>query len=244
MSRFYVEERIGVGDRTDIKGSEARHIRDVLRLKTSAPVFLFDGSGMEFEGKIAGIGADSVSVDIVAAREVKTESPLEIVIGQGIPKADKMELIVQKSTELGVSRIVPILTERVVPRSFNVNKLERWQRVAIEACKQSGRVKVPKILEPVGFKEFVTNADPSYLRLIPWEGEKGTSLKSALPEILDPAKAMLIIGPEGGLSGSEIGLARECGFIPVSLGKRILRTETVSLALVSVIQYFYGDLGG
>ncbi|MEK7851035.1 MAG: 16S rRNA (uracil(1498)-N(3))-methyltransferase, partial [Deltaproteobacteria bacterium] len=204
MSRFYVEERIGVGDRTDIKGSEARHIRDVLRLKTSAPVFLFDGSGMEFEGKIAGIGADSVSVDIVAAREVKTESPLEIVIGQGIPKADKMELIVQKSTELGVSRIVPILTERVVPRSFNVNKLERWQRVAIEACKQSGRVKVPKILEPVGFKEFVTNADPSCLRLIPWEGEKGTSLKSALPEILDPAKAMLIIGPEGGLSGSEI----------------------------------------
>lgn len=244
MSRFYVEERIGVGDRTDIKGSEARHIRDVLRLKTSAPVFLFDGSGMEFEGKIASIGADSVSVDIVAAREVKTESPIEIILGQGIPKADKMELIVQKSTELGVSRIVPILTERVVPRSFNVNKLERWQRVAIEACKQSGRVRVPEILEPVGFKEFVTNADPSCLRLIPWEEEKGTSFKSTLPEILDPAKVMLIIGPEGGLSGSEIRLARECGFAPVSLGGRILRTETVSLALISVIQYLYGDLAG
>jgi len=199
---------------------------------------------MEFEGKIASIDTDSVSVNIVRAREVETESPLEIIVGQGIPKADKMELIIQKSTELGVSRIAPLLTERVVPRSFNLNKLERWQRVAIEACKQSGRAKVPKILEPAGFKEFVTNADPSYLRLIPWEGEKVTSLKSALPETLNPAKVVLIIGPEGGLSGSEIGLARECGFIPVSLGKRILRTETVSLALISVIQYLYGDLAG
>lgn len=242
MSRFYIEERISVGDRADIRGSEARHIRDVLRLKAGALVLLFDGSGMEFEGKIVAIGADSVSVGIVRTRKVETESPLEIVIGQGIPKADKMELIIQKSTELGVSRIAPILTERVVPRSFNVNKLERWRRVAVEACKQSGRVKVPDILEPVEFKEFVANADPSYLRLIPWEGEKGTSLKNALPDILDPAKVMLIIGPEGGLSGSEIWLARECGFIPVSLGRRILRTETVSLALISVIQYLYGDL--
>lgn len=244
MSRFYIEERISVGDRTDIKDSEARHIRDVLRLKAGALVLLFDGSGAEFEGKIAAIGADSVSVNVVRIRETKTESPLEIIVGQGIPKADKMELIIQKGTELGVSRIAPLLTERVVPRSFNVNKLERWQRVAIEACKQSGRVKVPVIVEPVGFKEFVTNADPLYLKLIPWEGEKGTSLKSALPEILDPAKVILIIGPEGGLSESEIGLARECGFIPVSLGKRILRTETVSLALISVIQYLYGDLAG
>lgn len=242
MSRFYIEERVSVGDRTDIKGSEARHIRDVLRLKAGAAIFLFDGSGMGFEGKIAAIGADKISVDIVRAREVETESPLEIIVGQGIPKADKMELIIQKSTELGVSRIAPVLTERVIPRSFNINKLERWRRVAIEACKQSGRVKVPEIPEPVGFKEFVTNTDPSCLKLIPWEGEKGTPLKSALPEILDPAKVVLIIGPEGGLSVSEIGLARECGFTPVSLGKRILRTETVSLSLISVIQYLYGDL--
>lgn len=243
MSRFYIEDRIEVGGKTVIKGSEARHIKDVLRLKTGAPVFLFDGSGMGFEGRIERIGYDGVSVGIVRAIKAETEPPIEIVIGQGTPKADKMELIIQKGAELGVSRIVPILTERAVPRSFNLNRLERWRRIAIEACKQSGRVKVPEIADPLEFKDFVANSDPSSLRLIPWEGERETSLKSALPHLLDRPKVALLIGPEGGFSESEIRYAKECGFIPVSLGKRILKTETVSLALVSIIQYLYGDLG-
>lgn len=242
MHRFYIEDKLTVGTKADIKGAEARHIKDVLRLKTGDAVILFDGSGKEFRGEIAGIAKDLVSVNILEEKEGDTESPVEIVLGQGIPKSDKMDLIVQKSTELGVSKIVPLYTERVIPKSFSPNKLERWQRIAVEACKQSGRVKVPEIAEPLALEEFVDSADAASLRLIPWEREKETSLKRALPASLKSNKVVFVIGPEGGLTESEIELAKESGFIPVSLGKRILRTETVSLSLLSIIQFMYGDL--
>lgn len=242
MHRFYIEDKLTVGTKADIKGAEARHIKDVLRLKTGDAVILFDGSGKEFRGEIAGIAKDLVSVNILEEKEGDTESPVEIVLGQGIPKSDKMDLIVRKSTELGVSKIVPLYTERVIPKSFSPNKLERWQRIAVEACKQSGRVKVPEIAEPLALEEFIDRADAASLRLIPWEEEKETSLKRALPASLKNNKVAFIVGPEGGLTESEIELAKESGFIPVSLGKRILRTETVSLSLLSIIQFMYGDL--
>ncbi|MEK7852081.1 MAG: 16S rRNA (uracil(1498)-N(3))-methyltransferase [Deltaproteobacteria bacterium] len=243
MHRFYIEEGLMVGVNAEMNGAEARHIKDVLRLKTGDAVVLFDGSGMEFTGKITGIGKELVSVAVAEAIEGKTESPVEIILGQGIPKSDKMDLIVQKSTELGVSRIVPIYTERVVPKSFGANKIERWQRIAVEACKQSGRVKVPIISDPISIEQFVKDADQSSLRLIPWEGEKEISLKKALPVTLENSKITFIVGPEGGLTGSEIKVAEKGGFIPVSLGRRILRTETVSLSLISIVQHLYGDLG-
>ncbi len=242
MHRFYIDERLSVGGEAYIKGPEARHVKDVLRLKAGDPIVLFDGSGLEFTGEITGIDRDQVSVDILGEKEGETESPIEIVLGQGIPKSDKMDLIVQKSTELGVSKIVPIYTERVVPKSFSPNKLERWRRIAVEACKQSGRVKVPEISEAVKIDEFVRSAEPSFLKLIPWEGEKEISLKKALPASLENNKVSLIVGPEGGLTEPEIELAKRSGFLPVSLGKRILRTETVSLSILSVIQYMYGDI--
>ena len=225
-----------------ISGPEARHLKDVLRFKTGDAVILFDGSGFEFTGMITGIGKELVSVAVAEAKEGKTESPVEIVLGQGIPKSDKMDLIVQKSTELGVSRIVPLFTERVVPKAFSSNKIERWQRIAVEACKQSGRVKVPVISEPVSIDQFVKDGGPSSLKLIPWEREKERSLKEVLPVTLENSKVTFIVGPEGGLTESEIGIAKGYGFIPVSIGKRILRTETVSLSLLSIIQYLYGDL--
>lgn len=242
MHRFYIDERLSVGGEAYIKGAEARHIKDVLRLRAGDKVVFFDGSGFEFTGEITGIGKDLISVAIMEAREGDTESPIEIVLGQGIPKSDKMDLIIQKSTELGVSKIVPIYTERVVPKSFSPNKLERWRRIAVEACKQSGRVKVPVISEPVKIDEFIRSAEPSYLKLIPWEEEKETSLKKLLPASLENNKVSLIIGPEGGFTEPEIELAKKNGFLPVSLGKRILRTETVSLSLISIIQYIYGDI--
>lgn len=242
MHRFYIRERLKAGTVSEIRGAEARHIKDALRLRVGDAVVLFDGSGMEFGGKIAGVNKDLVSVDITEAWEGETESPVEITLGQGIPKSDKMDLIVQKGAELGVSRIVPIYTERVVPTSFSANKIERWQRVAVEACKQSGRVKVPVISEPVGFDRFIKETEPSSLKLVPWEGEKEASLKKVFPAVLKERKIAFIVGPEGGLTEPEIALAREYGFIPVSLGMRILRTETVSLALLSIIQYLYGDI--
>lgn len=242
MHRFYIEDKLTVGTKADIKGPEARHIKDVLRLRAGDHILLFDGSGKEFRGEIAGIAKDLVSVNILEEKEGDTEPPVEIVLGQGIPKSDKMDLIVQKSTELGVSKIVPLYTERVIPKSFSPNKLERWRRIAIEACKQSGRVKVPEIAEPLALEKFVDSADAASLRLITWEGEKETSLKRALPASLKNNKVAFVIGPEGGLTESEIELAERSGFVPVSLGKRILRTETVSLALLSIIQYIYGDI--
>lgn len=242
MHRFYIDERMNVGGKAHIKGPEARHIKDVLRLRSGDKVVLFDGSGFEFTGEITAIAKDLISVAIMEEKEGETESPIEIILGQGIPKSDKMDLIVQKGTELGVSKIVPIYTERVVPKSFSPNKLERWKRIAVEACKQSGRVKVPVISEPVKIDEFIRSAGPSCLKLIPWEGEKEASLKKILPASLENNKVSLIIGPEGGLTGPEIELAKGSGFLPVSLGKRILRTETVSLSLLSIIQYMYGDI--
>ena len=242
MHRFYITDKINARGSVDITGPEARHIKDVLRLRAGDPLLLFDGSGMEFRGEITTIDKGLVSVNILEEKEGDTESPIEIVLGQGIPKSDKMDLIVQKSTELGVSRIVPIYTERVVPKSFSPNKLERWQRIAVEACKQSRRVKVPEISEPLTFEQFIKNAEPSSLRLIPWEGEKGISLKKAFPVSLESNKVSFIVGPEGGLTETEIGTAKKGGFVPVSLGKRILRTETVSLSLISIVQYLYGDL--
>lgn len=242
MHRFYIEERLGVGVKAEIKGAEVRHIKDVLRLKAGDQVVLFDGSGMEFEGRINGFSKDGVTVDITERRAGDTESPVEIILGQGIPKSDKMDLIVQKGTELGISRIVPLYTERVVPKSFSANKIERWRRIAVEACKQSGRVKVPVISEPVSLDLFVKDADPSSLSLIPWEGEKETCLKKILPDTLKNRKVTFIVGPEGGLTNSEIVIAKEYGFIPVSLGRRILRTETVPLVLLSIVQHIYGDL--
>lgn len=243
MHRFYIEERLAVGVNAEIKGGEVRHIKDVLRLKSGDPVVLFDGSGMEFKGRITGFSKDGITVAIMEGREGETESPVEIILGQGIPKSEKMDLIVQKGTELGVSKIVPLFTERVVPKSFSTNKIERWQRIAVEACKQSGRVKVPVISEPLSIDLFVKCAETSSLKLIPWEGEKETSLKKTLPAKLESSKVCFIVGPEGGLTNSEIVLANEYGFVPVSLGRRILRTETVPLALLSIVQFVYGDLG-
>ncbi len=242
MHRFYVEDKLSVGIKAQIKGAEARHIKDVLRLRPGAVISLFDGSGYEFQGKISEVGSREVAVDIFEAKMGETESPVEVVLGQGMPKADKMDLIIQKSTELGISRIVPLYTERVIPRSFSPNKLERWRKIALEACKQSGRVKIPEIAEPVKIDEFIRSAGPSYLKLIPWEEEKETSLKKVLPASIENNKVSLIIGPEGGLTEPEIELAKGSGFTPVSLGKRILRTETVSLSLLSIIQYVYGDI--
>jgi 16S rRNA (uracil1498-N3)-methyltransferase len=242
MHRFYFEERLSVGGKIEIKGTEAKHIKDVLRLRGGDQVLLFDGSGMEFKGEVAGISKTQVSVDILEAKAGETESPIEIILGQGIPKSDKMDLIVQKSTELGVSRIVPLYTERVVPKAFSPNKLERWRRIAVEACKQSGRVKVPEVSEPLKLGEFVKSIDASSLKLVPWEGEREVSLKTALPSSLKSGKIALVIGPEGGLSDSEIESSRKAGFVPVSLGRRILRTETVPLSLLSIIQYLYGDI--
>lgn len=241
MHRFYIEEMIAVGASIEITGAEVRHIKDVLRLNIGEKLLLFDGSGYEFTGMINAINKDRVIVNIIESMKGETESPVEIILGQGIPKSDKMDFIVQKSTELGVSRIVPIFSERVIPKSFNSSKIERWRKIAVEACKQSGRVKVPTISEPESLDRFVKDADPSSLKLVPWEGEKNSSLKNVLPNNLTSSKVTFFIGPEGGLTISEIAHAKESGFMPVSLGRRILRTETSSLAFLSIIQYLYEE---
>lgn len=243
MHRFYVEERLSAGTKAEIKGDEVGHIRSVLRLKAGDFITLFDGSGWEFKGRIELVGKAGVSVDILEGWEGDTESPIEIVLGQGIPKSDKMDFIIQKATELGVSRIVPLYTERVISKTLSSGKLERWRKIAIEACKQSGRVKPPVVSGPVRINEFISSSDKSSLRLIPWEGEKAASLKDVLPSsFIESGKVSFIVGPEGGLSENEVELAKRSGYIPVSLGRRILRTETVSLSILSIIQFLYGDL--
>lgn len=254
LNRFYVPpERINQGEAI-IEGPEANHLARVLRLSPGEPVRVFDGQGNEFLSRIREINGSRVFVTLEAEPEkdlmVKREPALEVVLGQGLPKGDKMELIIQKGTELGVTRVIPMVTERTIVRlepDRAAKRQQRWQKVAAEAARQSQRLLIPRVDLPTGFNE-VLKALPNpetTLCLIPWEDESACFLKPVLRERADiPKSVWVFIGPEGGFSAAEIEQARAAGAIPVSLGPRILRTETAGFTVVTMLLYEWGDLGG
>ncbi len=245
MPRFYVPHLRIEKDMVRVEGDEVRHIRRVLRLKAGDEVVVFNGSAKEYVGKIVEETPSSVVITIQNILPSKGESPLEITLAQGLLKGEKMDYVIQKATELGVKEIIPFVSSRSIPqleKPRRMKRQQRWEKIAIEAAKQCGRGVVPKIEALQDYPEILQTAVPDFLRLILWEKE-GARLKKALEGLREKGKVFFIVGPEGGLSEEEVGHAKEKGFIPVSLGKRILRSETSSLCLLSILQYERGDIG-
>ncbi|HEX5339491.1 MAG TPA: 16S rRNA (uracil(1498)-N(3))-methyltransferase [Gammaproteobacteria bacterium] len=242
IARVYTPQSLNMGQLLELEPAASKHLLTVLRLKPGASLVLFNGDGREFGARIEGATKNRASVSVGAQRPARTESPLRITLAQGISRGERMDYTLQKAVELGVSRIVPLLTERGMVRLDEKNaprKLAHWQSVVIGACEQSGRLSVPQVAEPLALNRFL--------------GQPGAALKLLLDPAAEPSLRMLarpighelllLAGPEGGLSETERGNAQAAGFQGVRMGPRILRTETAGLVALSILQSQWGDLG-
>ncbi len=246
MARFHVRPEAVEGDRVVFDEQETRHLSRVLRLRPGDSVQVVDGRGTEFTVRLESIESRAADGTILTRSSSTTESPLGVTLAQGIPKGDKMEWIVRTVTELGVARVVPLVTERTIVRLEPGrwrDRARRWQRVAKEAAKQCGRAVIPTVDPPRPLQEFADAAPAADLRLCLWEGERRD-----LSEILDAARrpvaaALLVVGPEGGLAAREVETLVARGFTSAGLGPRILRTETAGPVGVALLQSRFGDLG-
>ena len=239
--RFFIAPSRISGSRISVTDEDVRHIASVLRMKTGDALLLCDGQGVEYQVAISHISKSEIMTDIVSRQKREIAAP-RITLGQGLPKFDKMDLIVQKATELGVSHIVPLVTERTIVKIRDEEKrVSRWRKICREAAMQSDRPDIP-LVEPVrSFRDYTRTLapEPGTLLLLPWE--EGTQpIKEVLRGNQDIMRIVVLIGPEGGFSKTEAAMATEKGFYPVSLGRNILRTETAAIAALSMIGYeFY-----
>jgi 16S rRNA (uracil1498-N3)-methyltransferase len=240
ISRIYHSQPLNVGELTSLEDEAATHVGRVLRMQATEKLVLFNGLGGQYQATIEAASKKNVTVQITAFDNHCAESPLKIHLGQGISRGDKMEFTIQKAVELGVSEITPLFTERcgvkITGERLN-KKLQQWQKIAISACEQCGRNTIPIIHNP--------------LPLSQWLQQISKELKINLhPRATDTIKTLawptngirLIIGPEGGLSDNEITQTVDNGFGEVTLGPRILRTETAGLTVISALQLQFGDL--
>lgn len=227
-------------DKAVISGADYRHMVKALRLGVGDEVTLFGEDSHEYTGVISSVGSRELVVDITGSRLIAADPVIDITILQGLPKGEKMDYIVEKATELGATRIVPVVTERSQVRK--TGKHQRWERIALEASKQCGRTKPTVIEDTLEFKEALLLKDKSNLAII-LHTESSLPIKEFIRNTLQDAKNIIVlIGPEGGFSQNEVLLAIEMGFTSLGLGPRILRTETASLAVLSIIQFQHGDL--
>jgi len=229
--RFFVpKDQIPV-----ISGTDVHHIKDVLRMQPGDGLTLLDGEGTVYECKIKTLGTDKIDCEIVHEHKENKKSTISVTVAQALPFAKKMNLIVQKLTELGAKKIIPLATERSVGK---VIKKENWEKIAKEAAQQCGRRDIPKIDDLTQFDHLIKNPDQYDLKIVPWELEKNKTLKSVLSS-KSPKNILIVIGPEAGLSRKEVEEAKKQGFVSVSLGDKILRTETAGMAILSMLLYQY-----
>ena len=242
MHRFYADDRGVTGNAAYLCEEDARHATRVLRMKEGESCELF-ADGRRFSGEIASIGED-VEVRITGEMP-STEAKLRITLYQGLPKAEKMELIVQKSVELGACTVVPVAMSRCVVQldaKDGRKKQERWQKIAREACKQSGRCEMMQVSEPISFKQLLAKLPQHQAAIVPWEDARGYSLARFHEEHREITDLAIVIGPEGGMSEDEIARMKEASCQSVTLGPRILRTETAGLCAMSALFCLYGDM--
>lgn len=241
MYRFFVPMEQISEAKAVILGDDVNHIKNVLRMKSGEKVMLSDGQGKDYYCIIEDIQAEKIEVTIEEIHLVKTELPVRMILFQALPKADKMELIIQKAVELGVCEVVPVRTKRCVVKLDDAKaakKVKRWQGIAEAASKQSGRGIVPNVHDVMSWTEAMEYARTLEKIMIPYELYDGMS--ESLETVRRAAKSESIgifIGPEGGFERTEVEAAMEAGAIPISLGRRILRTETAGLAILSVLMF-------
>ncbi len=247
MRYFYIDPPGGQKARVSLDGSQVRHIKNVLRLKSGDHIGLYDGTGFEYEAVIQSVSAQRVDVEILRRFKAPATSPVKIFVAQAFLKEKKMDELLRRLCELGIAGWVPFFSRRSIARPEKKRlaaRCSRWQRIAIEALKQCRRNDLPQIAEPMGFDDVLEYARDCDLKIVFWE-EAATTLDAQVStEAPDPPeKLILMLGPEGGFSTTEIKQARDGGFTVASLGPRILRAETATIAACSLIQYLYGDMG-
>lgn len=243
MHKFFTEDI--ESELARITGPDVKHAWKVLRLKAGDDVLVNDLAGTDYLGRIRHVNKEEVLVDLISKSDKSNESPLQITVFQGLPKGQKMDLIVQKLSELGVVRLVPMLTHRVVPEVRNsYRKLDRLRRISLEAGKQARRSRLLEVAEPLALGDLSDELKNLDLVIVPYEEMSGAGIKSIESSILAATQIGLVVGPEGGFEDSEIEWLMEQGAKIVTLGPRILRTETCALSVVSILQYLAGDMAG
>lgn len=240
MSRFFIPKEAVRGKNILIGGKEAHHILDVMRLKPLDKIVAFDGSGKEYVGFIKDAKPGTLSVEIVETRTPSGPQTSKITLIQALPKKEKMDYIVEKSTELGVYSIIPVITERTIPKwdaSKKAAQTDRWAKIAREASKQCGRVDIPKVERIAAFKEELAKGASDYdLRLIAALTDETIRLKEALLGFRG-GKVAIAIGPEGDFTPREVSEAKNAGFKLINLGPRVLKSDTAGLAALAILNY-------
>ncbi|WP_425314302.1 16S rRNA (uracil(1498)-N(3))-methyltransferase [Ruminiclostridium herbifermentans] len=245
MSRYFVNSSQIRDNKITIVGEDYQHLKKVLRT-VKGDVITVCCEGFDYSSEITEVTNDYIIADIINKEPNQTESALKVTLFQGLPKADKMDLIVQKCIEIGVNEIVPVINERCITKINTdkdaVNKVSRWQKISLEAAKQSNRGIIPKICMPIKFTDAVNIASSFDLSVIPYEKESSTGLKDIVSKYSVVKTASIFIGPEGGYTEQEIQLAESKGINKLTLGPRILRTETAGIVALSLMMYELGDV--
>jgi 16S rRNA (uracil1498-N3)-methyltransferase len=242
LIRVFAAAALAPGARVTLDGTAARHLRRVLRLGPGDALTLFNGDGEDFPSRIAATGRGTVEVAVLGRVPARAESPFPITLVQGIARAERMDLVVQKATELGVAAIVPVATARSVVRldaENRVRKTTHWRSIAIAACEQCGRARIPSIAEPRPLEDLLVEPADSAARFL-LSPDADTALAAAAR---GPRAVRLLVGPEGGLEGAERRAAVDAGYRACRLGPRVLRSETAALAALAILQAVGGDLG-
>ncbi len=246
MRYFFIEPSKISGSTSIITGSDARHIKTVLRLKPGDKIGLYDGTGVEYRAEIISFSKEHINVSITDNFPSSTESPVQIVIAQAFLKEKKMDGLVRQLTELGITTWIPFFAERSVSRPDKkqiLTRTQRWKKIAKEALKQCKRGRMIEIGDTVSFEEMLNLGERFDLKIVFWENEC-KSVNSELPKPDRQIKTIFaVLGPEGGLTSREIERARNRGFVTVTLGPRILRAQTATLAASVLLQYLFGDMG-
>jgi 16S rRNA (uracil1498-N3)-methyltransferase len=246
LTRVYVDARLKAGEELALPHAAAQHLGRVLRLDTGGPVTLFDGAGGEFDAVITATGRGTMTVRVGAHRDIERESPLAVTLLQGISRGEKMDLILQKATELGVTRIVPVAMTRSTVRLDEkgaASKLDHWRGVIASACEQCGRNRLPQ-LDAVQSLSQSLKSQNSGLRVLLAPVDEAPSLRELLKDVVGDSHAVsFMVGPEGGFDAAEIAQAVAAGFRPCRMGPRILRTETAALVALAALQTLAGDHG-
>jgi len=247
MRYFFIKQSDLAGTKAVVKGSDAHHIKNVLRLKPGDKIGLFDGTGLNYETRIVTLLPKSVEVSVIRSFPSATESSIDITVAQALLKDRKMDLLVRQLTELGITRWIPFMAKRSVPRPDKkrlFTRTERWKKIAKEAVKQCKRSCPLKIGATVSFEEILNLGKDSDLQIVFWEEEsKPVDKELSVSNVKAAKKIFILLGPEGGFTLKEVENAKASGFITASLGPRILRAETATLAACTLLQYLFGDMG-